>query len=140
MLGYFKKLVGDKQEKKLHTYYKKVKEINSLESKIEKYSDDELKAKTTYFKEQLANGQSIDDIQVEAFAVVREAAKRVVGMRHFDVQLIGGMVLPREILRKCQQVKGKHSSLPFQVIYVPLKEKAFMSSQLMIILHVVTVS
>lgn len=107
MLGYFKKLTGDKQTKKLNTYYNKVKQINALEPQIEKLTDEQLKAKTSYFKEQLENGKSVLDIQVEAFAVVREAAKRVVGMRHFDVQLIGGMVLSEGNIAEMPTGEGK---------------------------------
>ena len=105
-----------------------------LSLKLKKLTDDELQAKTTYFKEQIANGQSVLDIQVEAFAVVREAAKRVVGMRHFDVQLIGGMVLTEGSIAEMPTGEGKTLSLPFRVIYVHLKEKGFMSLPLMIIL------
>ena len=70
-----------------------VEKINSLESEMEKLSDTELVAKTDYFKKQLKEGKTLDDILPEAFAVVREASKRVLGMRHFDVQLIGGIIL-----------------------------------------------
>ena len=107
MLDYFKKLVGDKQAKKLTTYYKRVEQINKLEPEIEKLTDDELRAKTTSFKEQIAKGKSVLDIQVEAFAVVREAAKRVVGLRHFDVQLIGGMVLTEGSIAEMPTGEGK---------------------------------
>ena len=114
MLDYFKKLVGDKQGKKLSTYQKRVQEINALEPEIEKLTDDELRAKTTYFKEQIESGKSVLDIQVEAFAVVREAAKRVVGLRHFDVQLIGGMVLTEGSIAEMPTGEGKTlvASLP----------------------------
>lgn len=107
MLGYLKKLTGDKQTKQLNTYYKKVQQINKLEPEIEKLTDDQLRAKTTYFKEQLEKGKSVLDIQVEAFAVVREASKRVVGMRHFDVQLIGGMVLSEGNIAEMPTGEGK---------------------------------
>ena len=114
MLDYFKKLVGDKQVKKLTTYQKRVQQINALEPEIEKLTDDELRAKTTYFKEQVESGKSVLDIQVEAFAVVREAAKRVVGLRHFDVQLIGGMVLTEGSIAEMPTGEGKTlvASLP----------------------------
>ncbi len=114
MQGFLKKLLGDKQDKKLNSFYKKVKQINELEPEIEKLTDDELKAKTEYFKELLANGKTIFDIQNEAFAVVREAAKRVVGMRHFDVQLIGGMVLTEGSIAEMPTGEGKTlvASLP----------------------------
>ena len=86
----------------------------NLKPEIEKLTDEELRAKTTYFKEQIANGKSVLDIQVEAFAVVREAAKRVVGMRHFDVQLIGGMVLTEGSIAEMPTGEGKTlvASLP----------------------------
>lgn len=93
MLSTIKKLIGDGQEKRIKKYRKTVEIINKLEPTIEKLSDSELRNKTTYFKEQLANGKTLEDIKAEAFAVVREASKRVLGLRHFDVQLIGGMVL-----------------------------------------------
>ncbi len=114
MLGYLKKLVGDKQDKKLNTFYKKVNQINELEAEISALTDEELKAKTPYFKELLANGKTVFDIQAEAFAVVREAAKRVVGMRHFDVQLIGGMVLTEGSIAEMPTGEGKTlvASLP----------------------------
>nr|WP_295975232.1 accessory Sec system translocase SecA2 [uncultured Bacillus sp.] len=107
MQSFLKKLIGDRQDKKLSSFYKKVKQINELEPEIEKLTDGELKAKTAYFKEQLANGKTVFDIQVEAFAVVREAAKRVVGMRHFDVQLIGGMVLTEGSIAEMPTGEGK---------------------------------
>ncbi|WP_071393421.1 accessory Sec system translocase SecA2 [Bacillus tuaregi] len=107
MLGFMKKLTGDKQTKQLNTYYKKVQQINKLEPEMEKLTDEQLKAKTTYFKEQLEKGKTIQDLQIEAFAVVREAAKRVVGMRHFDVQLIGGMVLSEGNIAEMPTGEGK---------------------------------
>ena len=70
-----------------------VKKINELEEEISKLTDSELRAKTDYFKKQLAEGKTLDDILPESFAVVREASKRALGMRHFDVQLIVGIIL-----------------------------------------------
>lgn len=70
-----------------------VKKINELEGEISKLTDEELRAKTEEFKKELENGKTLNDILPEAFAVVREASKRVLGMRHFDVQLIGGIIL-----------------------------------------------
>ena len=70
-----------------------VEKINSLEPEVQKLSDDELRNKTVEFKDRLAKGETLDSILPEAFAVVREASKRVLGMRHFDVQLIGGIIL-----------------------------------------------
>src|SRR5205085_7786954 len=86
-------IFGSRNQRLLKQYQKTVREINALEPQIEKLSDAELKAKTPEFKERIAGGASLDDILPEAFAVCREAAKRVLKMRHFDVQLIGGMVL-----------------------------------------------
>ena len=84
-----------------------VAKINSLEEEISKLSDSELIAKTPYFKEQLKNGKTLDDILPEAFAVVREASKRVLGMRHFDVQLIGGIILQQGRIAEMKTGEGK---------------------------------
>jgi len=81
--------------------------INEMEPEISKLSDDELKAKTPYFKEQLANGATLDDILIEAFAVVRETSKRVLNMRHFDSQLIGGMILHEGRIAEMKTGEGK---------------------------------
>ena len=84
-----------------------VQKINSLEPSIQELTDEELMAKTPYFKEQLKNGKTLDDILPEAFAVVREAAKRVLGMRHFDVQLIGGIILHQGRIAEMKTGEGK---------------------------------
>ncbi|MBR1539901.1 MAG: preprotein translocase subunit SecA [Clostridia bacterium] len=84
-----------------------VAKINSLEPEISKLSDKELRGKTTEFKERLNNGETLDDILPEAFAVVREASKRVLGMRHFDVQLIGGVVLHQGRIAEMKTGEGK---------------------------------
>ena len=84
-----------------------VNKINSLEDKISKLSDKELRAKTDEFKERLNKGETLDDILPEAFAVVREASKRVLGMRHFDVQLIGGVVLHQGRIAEMKTGEGK---------------------------------
>ncbi|MBW8902361.1 MAG: preprotein translocase subunit SecA, partial [Massilia sp.] len=86
-------IFGSRNQRLLKQYQKTVRAINALEPQIEKLSDAELQAKTAEFKERVANGATLDDVLVEAFAVCREAAKRVLKMRHFDVQMIGGMVL-----------------------------------------------
>ena len=114
MLKTLKRLIGDEQGRKLKKYQKIVDQINSLESKIEKLSDEELKQKTTTFKKQLEAGKSLDDIKSEAFAVVREAAKRVLGLRHYDVQLIGGLVLSEGDIAEMPTGEGKTlvASLP----------------------------
>ena len=84
-----------------------VQKINELEGEISKLSDKELRGKTEYFKEQLENGKTLDDILPEAFAVVREASKRVLGMRHFDVQLIGGIILHQGRIAEMKTGEGK---------------------------------
>ena len=84
-----------------------VNKINELEEEISKLSDSELRGKTDYFKKQLAEGKTLDDILPEAFAVVREASKRVLGMRHFDVQLIGGIILHQGRIAEMKTGEGK---------------------------------
>jgi preprotein translocase subunit SecA len=86
-------IFGSRNQRLLKQYQKTVKAINALEPEFEKLSDAELQAKTPAFKERVANGESLDNLLPEAFAVCREASKRVFKMRHFDVQLVGGMVL-----------------------------------------------
>ena len=88
-----KRLFGTSNERTVRKMRPRVAAINDLEPKIKKLSDAELKAKTPEFKEKLDNGASLDDILIEAFAVCREAGRRVLKMRHYDVQLVGGMVL-----------------------------------------------
>jgi len=101
------KIIGSRNDRYLKKLRKVVDEINKLEPEIQALSEDELKAKTPYFKERLANGETIDDILVEAFAVVRNASERVFGMRHFDVQLIGGMVLNENKIAEMRTGEGK---------------------------------
>ena len=84
-----------------------VDKINSLEPEMEKLTDKQLQAKTVYFKEELSKGKTLDDILPEAFAVVREASKRVLGMRHFDVQLIGGIILHQGRIAEMKTGEGK---------------------------------
>ncbi|HHV61487.1 MAG TPA: preprotein translocase subunit SecA [Firmicutes bacterium] len=97
----------DFNEKEIRRLRDRVQVINSLESDIARLPDDALQAKTGEFKERLANGASLDDILPEAFAVVREAAKRTVGMRHFDVQLMGGIVLHEGRIAEMKTGEGK---------------------------------
>jgi preprotein translocase subunit SecA len=107
MLNFIQKMFGTKNERELKRIAPLVDEINRLEPAVKELSDDELKAKTAYFKEKLANGSSLDDILAEAFAVVREAAWRTVGMRPFDVQLIGGIVLHEGKIAEMKTGEGK---------------------------------
>ncbi len=102
-----KKIVGTKNDRELKKYSLIQREINALESSIAALSDEQLKAKTPYFKEKLHTGASLDDILPEAFAVVREVARRTVNMRPFDVQLIGGMVLHEGKIAEMKTGEGK---------------------------------
>ena len=105
--GILTKVFGSRNERLLKTYDRNVERINALEPKIEPLSDDALKAKTSEFRQRLANGETLDDLLPEAFAVVREAAKRTLGMRHFDVQLVGGMVLHAGKIAEMRTGEGK---------------------------------
>ena len=91
-MSFLTQIFGSRNQRLLKQYQKTVRQINALEPQMEKLSDAELQAKTPEFKDRLAKGETLDNILPEAFAVCREAAKRVLKMRHFDVQLIGGMV------------------------------------------------
>lgn len=106
-MGLLEKIFGNYSDKEIKKIMPIVKKINDLEPSITALSDEELKAKTPEFKERLANGETLDDILPEAFAVVREAAKRVLGMRHFDVQLIGGIVLHQGRISEMKTGEGK---------------------------------
>jgi len=107
MLGLARKLFGSSNERKVKQLRGRVEAINALEPAMAALSDDQLKAKTVEFKERVAKGESLDDLLVEAFAVVREASKRVLGMRHFDVQLVGGMTLHRGGIAEMRTGEGK---------------------------------
>ena len=106
-MGLFEKIFGSYSEKEVKRVRPIVDKINSLEEEISKLSDKELVAKTDYFKSELANGKTLDDILPEAYAVVREASKRVLGMRHFDVQLIGGVILHQGRISEMRTGEGK---------------------------------
>ena len=102
-----KKIFGSRNDRLLKQYRKSVAKINALEEQMKALSDADLQAKTAEFKQRLADGQTLDDILVEAFAVCREASRRVLGMRHFDVQLIGGMVLHDGKIAEMRTGEGK---------------------------------
>jgi len=105
--GLLKKIFGTKNDREIKALTKEVEKINALESEYEKLSDEDLKNKTNIFKERLKNGETLDDILVEAFATVREASKRVLGLRHYDVQLIGGIVLHQGKITEMKTGEGK---------------------------------
>ncbi|AUI85294.1 preprotein translocase subunit SecA [Vibrio azureus] len=101
------KVIGSRNDRTLRRLRKIVKEINNYEPTFEALSDEELKAKTVEFRERLEKGETLDNLLPEAFATVREASKRVYGMRHFDVQLIGGMVLNAGQIAEMRTGEGK---------------------------------
>ena len=103
----FTKIFGSRNDRTIKNLRKTVALINALETQLEALSDEDLKAKTAEFRERYDNGQSLSDILPEAFAVVREASKRVNGMRHFDVQLLGGMVLQQGRIAEMRTGEGK---------------------------------
>ncbi len=103
----FKKVFGSRNDRLVKQYLQKVKAINALESEMEALSDADLAAKTAEFRARLGEGEALDKLLPEAFAVVREASKRVLGMRHFDVQLVGGMVLHAGKIAEMRTGEGK---------------------------------
>jgi preprotein translocase subunit SecA len=107
MMKLIQKIVGTKNERELKKLQPIVNQINELEPKISKLTDAQLKAKTAEFKEKLAQGATLDDLLIEAFAVVREVAKRTLNMRHFDVQLMGGVVLHQGKIAEMKTGEGK---------------------------------
>src|SRR5438874_8885414 len=102
-----RKLFGSSNERRIKSYLPRVAEINALEKELEALSDDALRARTDAFKQQVADGTALDDILVPAFATCREAAKRTLGQRHFDVQLIGGMILHEGRISEMKTGEGK---------------------------------
>jgi preprotein translocase subunit SecA len=106
-MSFFSKILGDPNAKVIKSIEPIVAKINSLESVLQALSLEQLRAKTDEFKERLKNGETLDDILPEAFAVVREASRRVTGMRHFDVQLIGGIALHRGHIAEMRTGEGK---------------------------------
>ena len=112
--GLLKSLFGSRNDRLLKTYRKQVERVNAHEPAMEALSDEALQAKTTEFRTRLAGGETLDALLPEAFAVVREASKRVLGMRHFDVQLVGGMVLHYGKIAEMRTGEGKTlvSTLP----------------------------
>ncbi len=102
-----RKLFGSSNDRRIRTYRARVDAINALEPELEKLTDEELRARTDEFKKQLGEGATLDDILVPAFATVREASKRTLGQRHFDVQLIGGMVQHEGKISEMKTGEGK---------------------------------
>src|SRR5438105_1551271 len=113
-MSLFSRVLRAGEGKKLKALQSLVPDINALEPEIEALSDDDLRHKTVEFRDRLAQGEDLDDLLIEAFAVVREAAKRVIGQRHFDVQLMGGAALHFGWIAEMKTGEGKTlvSTLP----------------------------
>ena len=130
-MKFFKKIFGDENQKKLKEAQKIVDQINEYEESIQKLSDDKLKEKTIEFKAALKGGKTLDDILPEAFAVVRETAIRTLGQRHYDVQLIGGIILHWGLIGEMRTGEGKTLVSTLTTYLNSLEEKG---------VHVVTVN
>ena len=102
-----KLLLGDPNARKLKKYQPYISEINLLDEEIQALCDEDLKGKTAEFQQRLGKGETLDDILPEAFAVVREAGRRVLGLRHFDVQLLGGVILHSGQIAEMKTGEGK---------------------------------
>jgi len=130
-MGLLSKILGDPNEKFLKKAWMDVEKINSFEENFEKFSNEELKQKTFQFKERLSKGETLNDILPQAFALVREGAKRTLGQRHFDVQLIGAMVLHQGKIAEMKTGEGKTLTSTLAVYLNALEGKGA---------HVVTVN
>lgn len=130
MLGFFKRFF-DSNKREIARLSALVERINNIEPELEALSDTELKAKTGEFKQRLNGGESLDSLLPEAFAVVREAAKRTIGQRHYDVQLMGGIVLHEGRIAEMKTGEGKTLSATLPVYLNALTGKG---------VHVVTVN
>src|SRR5204862_3283530 len=126
-----RKFFGSSNDRRVRKYQPRVDAINALEPEIVKLTDEELRARTDMFKKELAEGKTLDDILVPAFATVREAAKRTIGQRHFDVQLIGGMILHEGRISEMKTGEGKTLVATLAVYLNALAERG---------VHVVTVN
>jgi len=124
-------LIPSRNERLLKKYWKAVRAINALEAQYQALSDGELAAQKDLFKQRLADGESLDDLLVEAFAAVKEAASRALGMRHFDVQLIGGMVLHDGKIAEMRTGEGKTFVAPLAAYLNALTEQS---------VHIVTIN
>jgi preprotein translocase subunit SecA len=130
-ITFLTKIFGSRNERLLKTYRKTVERINALEAQLGSLNDEQLRAKTEEFKQRVGQGQALDDLLPEAFAVVREASKRVMKMRHFDVQLMGGMALHQGKIAEMRTGEGKTLTATLPVYLNALAGKG---------VHVVTVN
>lgn len=131
MLGTLKKIFGDGNSRQLKRLDKTAEDIDALETEYEKLSDDELRQKTDEFKERYQNGEKLDDLLVEAFAVVREGSKRVLGMRPFKVQLDGAIALHEGNIAEMKTGEGKTLASTMPAYLNALTEKG---------VHIITVN
>lgn len=115
-MSFLSKIFGDPNEREIKKDRLIVDKINSLEESVKSLTDKQLSAKTDEFKQRLAKKETLDDLLPEAFAVVREASKRKLGQRHFDVQLIGGIVLHEGKIAEMRTGEGKNPGSNFTVI------------------------
>ncbi|MCG6857127.1 MAG: preprotein translocase subunit SecA [Salaquimonas sp.] len=129
--GIARKVLGSSNDRQIKTLHPKVAAINALEAELEALSDDDLKARTEQFRAEFADGKSLEDLLVPAFATVREASKRALGMRHFDVQMMGGMILHRGSIAEMRTGEGKTLVATLSVYLNALSGKG---------VHVVTVN
>src|ERR1043165_6530577 len=105
--GIARKLFGSSNDRRVRSFQPNVAAINSIEEKTKALTDEQLAAKTVKFRALLAEGKTLDDILIPAFAVVREASRRVLGLRPFDVQLVGGMILHSNAIAEMKTGEGK---------------------------------
>src|SRR5205809_1505122 len=126
-----RKFFGSANDRRVKGYQSRVNDINALESELAALSDEALKARTAEFRQQIADGKTLDDILVPAFATVREAAKRTLGQRHFDVQLRGGMVLHDGDIAEMKTGEGKTLTATLAVVLNAIPRKG---------VHLVTVN
>ena len=131
MFGFLKRFLGDNNDKEIKRMRKIVDKINALEATMQNYTDDKLTGSTEIFRERLRKGETLEDILPEAFAVTREASRRVLGMRHFDVQLIGGICLHEGKIAEMKTGEGKTLVATLPVYLNALEGKG---------VHVVTVN
>ncbi len=129
--NFLTKIFGSRNDRLLKQFRRTVERINALEPQLEQLSDEQLRAKTDEFRGRVAGGEAIDDLLPEAFAVVREASKRVMKMRHFDVQLMGAMALHQGKIAEMRTGEGKTLTATLPVYLNALSGKG---------VHVVTVN
>ena len=124
ILSILKKIIGSKNNRDLRRIRKTVAEINSLEESLKLFSDKDLREKTNQFRDRLASGEQLDEMLAEAFATVRETSRRVLAMRHFDVQLIGGITLHEGRIAEMRTGEGKTWRLRYQHILMHCRLRA----------------